>query len=65
MRRFAILLAAALVIGGDGVCSTAPQAPVSIRHVCTINGCPGHCAKGKWLCNGKCIANNRACRLVP
>ncbi len=65
--RLGFLLAAAMTVcvGGVGVCSTAPRTPVEIRHACTINGCPGHCAKGQWLCNGKCFPKNRACRLVP
>ncbi|MFI4933416.1 MAG: hypothetical protein ACHP7N_02250 [Caulobacterales bacterium] len=40
--------------------------PISspIRHACGPNGCH-RCPKGEYRCNGKCISNKRACRLIP
>jgi hypothetical protein len=65
MRR-GLLIAAVLAFGFASVslASTAPMspAPSTIRHACTLTRC-GHCPRGKWMCNGKCIPDNRACEL--
>lgn len=66
--RLGLLLAAILALGAGGAAygATAPAIhPVtSIRHACTLTHC-NRCPRGKWMCNGHCIAKNRACRLIP
>ena len=60
-----LALALAMVVGAGAPGTTPIVSPHPVHHACTLTRCGGHCPKGEWRCNGKCIPKNQACRLVP
>jgi hypothetical protein len=60
MRNLMFALAITFAVGaGAGPAVAHPP----IWRACAIHPCR-HCPKGEWLCNGKCIPKNQACRLI-
>jgi hypothetical protein len=60
-----LMLAIILVIAPGEAATRAPTHITAqhVRHICTLTHC-GHCPKGEWRCNGKCIPKDQACRLI-